>query len=265
MNAGQQYRYQKISTKLLFRDMSFNKNSPKAGQSFPDFDLLTTDGTQVKKSDYIGNKPLLLVFGSLTCPMTANAIPSLKRLYQQYGNKVDFVMLNVREAHPGERIPQPDNFGQKLSNAMELKQHFDMPWTVAIDDIDGNLHRSLDTKPNAVFLMDKNGNIVFRSIWASDEKSLETALNDLVSGKAQSKKQSSKMFIPIARAMGDYADTMDRAGKKAWREMWIFGFPIALAGTIAMLLKPLPREWRGIFSMTIIMAAMSTAVVLAWT
>lgn len=239
MNSGQQYRYQNFTTKLLFHDLRFNRGSANTGEVFPDFDLRTTTGQQIKKSDFINEKPLLMVFGSLTCPMTTSAIPTLNRLYQQYGDKVEFIMLDVREAHPGERIPQPETMVQKQINAKALKHHFDMPWTVATDDIDGNLHRSLDTKPNAVFLMDKNGNIVFRSIWARDEQSLQVALANVVSGKTQLKKQSTKMFMPVARAMWDFAETMDRAGTKAWREMWIAGFPIALAGTIAMLLKKL--------------------------
>jgi hypothetical protein len=227
--------------------------------------LTTTTGSQVKKSDFIDTKPLLMVFGSLTCPMTASAIPTLKHLYRQFGDRVEFVMINVREAHPGERIPQPDTFAHKLTNAKALKHHFDMPWTVATDDIDGELHRSLDTKPNAAFLMDKKGNIIFRSIWARDEQSLETALDNVVKGNAQIKKQSTKMFMPVVRAMGHFAETMDRAGARAWRDMWIGGFPIALAGAVAMLLKPLPRDWRGIFSVTGIMGAMLTAMVLVWT
>ena len=265
MTVNNDYRYKKFTTKLLLRDMRFHKSAPKAGEPFPEFKLVTTDGNTISKQDFVDRKPLLLIFGSLTCPMTASAIPTLKQLHRQFGDRIEFVMLNVREAHPGERIPQPETFAQKLTNAKALKHHFDMAWTVATDDIDGKLHHSLDTKPNAAFLMDEEGNIIFRSIWARDEQSLEAALTNVVSGNAQLKKQSTKMLMPVARAMGHLAETMDRAGTKAWREMWIAGFPIALAGRIAMLLKPLPRDWRGISSVTIITAAMLTAAVLVWT
>ncbi len=265
MNADQKYRYQKFTMNLLFRDLRFNKNAPKAGEVFPNFDLTTTAGIQIKKNDYVGNKPLLLIFGSLTCPMTASAIPSLKRLHSKYGDKVEFVMLNVREAHPGERIPQPETIARKMENAIKLKQHFDMPWIVASDDINGTLHRSLDTKPNAAFLMDTNGNIVFRSIWARDELALDNALSNLANGMPQTKTQSTKMVMPVIKAMGYFADTMNRAGPRAWKEMWIAGFPIALVGAIAGLLKPLPRDSRGILSATMIMAVMSSAIILAFT
>lgn len=265
MNSDQEYRYKNFTMNLLFRDLRFNRSAPVAGDTFPDFDLMTTTGEQVKKGDYLGNKPLLLIFGSLTCPMMASSMPTLKRLHRKFGDQVEFVMLNVREAHPGEKIPQPEATAQKMSNATILKEHFDMPWTVASDDINGSLHRSLDTKPNAAFLMDTKGKLVFRSIWARDDQALETALDNLVNGKVQVKTQSAKMVMPVIRAMGYFADTMNRAGPRAWREMWIAGFPIALVGFVAGLLKPLPRDSRGILSATTIMATLSTAIFLAFT
>lgn len=264
MNANQEYRYQNFTMNLLFRDLRFDYNAPKAGDVFPDFDLMTTTGEQIKKNTYAGNKPLLLIFGSLTCPMTASAMPSLKRLHQKFGNQVEFVMLNVREAHPGERIPQPVATAQKMANATALKVYFDIPWMVASDDINGTLHRNLDTKPNAAYLMDTTGKIVFRSIWARDEQSLATALENLVKGRTQVKKQSTKMMMPVIKAMGYFAETMNRGGKRAWKEMWISGFPIALAGTIAMFLKPLPRDYRGISSVTVITATILTSMILVW-
>ena len=263
MNTDKEYRYKNFTMKLLFRDLRFNKSAPKAGDEFPKFDLMTTTGDQIKKSDYISKKPLLMIFGSLTCPMTASAIPSLKRLHEKFNGQVEFVMLNVREAHPGELIQQPEATAQKMTNAAILKEHFEMPWTVASDDINGTLHRSLDTKPNAAFLMDTNGKVAFRSIWARDEQALEIALSNLVNGRPQKKAQSTKMVMPVIRAMGYFAETMNRAGPRAWWEMWIAGFPIALVGSIATLLKPLPLDLRGILSVTSILTVLFSTMFLA--
>lgn len=68
---------------------------------------------------------------------------------KRVGERVDFATLYVREAHPGDRYPQPEALDRKLEFARELKQRDALPWPVAVDDVDGELHRRLDPKPNA--------------------------------------------------------------------------------------------------------------------
>lgn len=250
MTTNNDYRYKTFTTNLLLRDMRFHKSAPKAGEPFPDFKLETTDGKTLAKQDFINRKPLLLIFGSLTCPMTASAMPNIKRLHEIFGDKVEFILMNVREAHPGELLPQPENIADKLEHARQLKQFYNADLTVVTDDIDGSLHRALDPKPNAAFLMDTTGKIVFRSIWASDDKSLAHALDDLVNDKPQRKTQSQKMFLPVAKAMGHVYEVMHRGGSQAVRDLWIAGFPMALAGQLATLFQPLSRDLRGIASVS---------------
>ncbi len=161
------YRYQHFTTKLLIHDGSFHKDAKRPGEKLPEFDLPTTDGERIATEDF-GDRPLLLVTGSMTCPMTASAMPALKRLYAQCGDDVDFVMLNVREAHPGENYPQPDTMEEKMDHARTLKDLYQVPWTVAVDDLDGTLNLAMDGKPNSAYLMDRDGKIVFRSVWARD-------------------------------------------------------------------------------------------------
>ena len=96
------YRYQHVTMGVLLDDFRFGKSALKAGDSFPDFDIPTTDGGHIRRSDFIGRKPMLLVFGSVTCPMTASSIPPLEQLHAEFGDRVEFVMLGVREAHPAE-------------------------------------------------------------------------------------------------------------------------------------------------------------------
>ena len=255
------YRYTSFTTKLLFRDMRFDKSAPKAGEPFPEFKIETTDGNTLSKQDFINRKPMLLIFGSLTCPMTASAMPNLKHLQEKFGDKVEFILLNVREAHPGECLPQPSNEETKLDHAHKLKRLYDIGWTVATDDIDGTLHRALDPKPNAVFLMDNLGSVVFRSLWSSDGDALTQALDNLVQGKPQHKTQSQKMLMPVVRAMGHVQDVMRRGGSKAVTDLWLAGFPMALAGKLATLFEPLPKDLRGIASVSALGIAMFSVII----
>jgi non-canonical (house-cleaning) NTP pyrophosphatase len=52
--------------------------------------------------------------------MTASAMPALNELYQKFGKRVEFVIVNVREAHPGEFHPQPETAEEKQDHARAL-------------------------------------------------------------------------------------------------------------------------------------------------
>ena len=256
MTTNNDYRYKAFTTKLLLRDMRFHKSAAKAGEPFPEFKLETTDGNVISKQDFINRKPLLLIFGSLTCPMTASAMPNIKHLHEKFGDKVEFVLMYVREAHPGERVPQSENITSKREHARQLKQLYDVDLTVATDDIDGSLHLALDPKPNAAFLMSTTGTVLFRSLWASDGKALTQALEDLVHDRPQSKTQSQKMFMPVVKAMGHVYEVMQRGGPQSVRDLWIAGFPMALTGWLATLFQPLSKDKRGIASVSILSVVM---------
>src|SRR5918994_5949711 len=114
--------------------------------------------------------------------MTASAGPVLKQLYGEFRNRVKFLTLYVREAHPGERYRQPSTFEQKREHARAYKSRDEIPWPIAVDDVDGSLHRRLDPKPNAVYIIDSNGVVAFRALWSNDERPVRDALKSLTAG-----------------------------------------------------------------------------------
>ena len=240
------YAYRHFTTRLLLRDLRFGRAAPSAGDPLPRCELIGTRRERIWTTDYVGVRPVLLVFGSVTCPMTASAMPSLKRLHDEFGRSVAFVMVNVREAHPGEHYPQPETLDEKLEHAKALEDLYQIPWTVASDDIHGSLNRALDPKPNAAFLADVNGTIVFRSLWASDESALRRALESVVRGVEPPEPESRAMILPVSRAMGHVQDVTERAGPQVMRDLWRAGFPMALAGRLATVFAPLSRDARGV-------------------
>ncbi len=53
-----------------------------------------------------------------------------------------------------------------------------MDWPVLVDDLDGTLHRALDTKQNSVHILEADGTLVFRALFAGDgatEKAMATS------------------------------------------------------------------------------------------
>lgn len=256
------YRYRRFTTRLLFRDLWFGKDSAKPGDSLPAFELMTTSGDRLVNSDVFSDKPVLFIFGSMTCPMTASAAPSVQQLYDEFGDRINFIMLYVREAHPGEYITQSETLEEKLEHARALKALYGIQWTVAADNIDGDLHRALDPKPNSAYLMNSDGTIVFRSLWAADQQTLHQALDAIASGRSPEKKQSQALIGPVIRAMGQVNAVMQRGGPQATNDLWRAGLPMALAGRVATFFSPLSPDQRGIAAVLTLAVVMVAALVL---
>jgi AhpC/TSA family len=180
--AARAYRFERFRTALLLDDMTFDRQAPGPSDPVPDFNLPTLDGGRFRSRD-IGDRPVLLVVGSRTCPVTESAGPVLRRLHTEFGGRVRFVLVNTREAHPGDVFGQPRTFEEKWAHAVELRCHHGVSFEVAVDDIDGRLHRALSPKPNSAYLIDPAGTIRYRAHWANDERGLRTALDQLVQGR----------------------------------------------------------------------------------
>jgi thiol-disulfide isomerase/thioredoxin len=250
------YRYNKFTTNLLFRDLKFRQGAAAPGDQVPAFELITTRGERMVNDDVFGDKPVLFVFGSMTCPMTASSAPSVQELYEEFGERVDFIMMYVREAHPGENYSQAESMDDKIASAKALREFYGIDWTVVADTLDGELHRALDPKPNAAYLVSGNGKILFRSLWAADYGALRLALDDAADGKTLRRTQSTRLFGPVMRAMGTVRETMRRGGPQAERDLWRAAFPMALTGLVATWFRPLSPDQRGIAAVLTLMTGM---------
>jgi hypothetical protein len=206
-------------------------------------------------------KPILLVTGSITCPMTASSNPGLKRLHAEYGDHVQFLTLYVREAHPGEEQEQHHSYREKVQHARAFQDRDKLPWRIIVDDIEGSLHRALDEKPNAAFLTDREGVIVYRSLWAGDEGGLARALDAVSRGRPPQEKESTRRLVPMARGVGVTRETMRKAGPRAGWDLWRAAPPIAAAAWVADLYRPLPPVWRTAAAATTLAAAAAVVTV----
>src|SRR5919201_126460 len=112
--------------------------------------------------------------------MTAGARPGVLKLYEDFGERVQFVSVYVREAHPGERYPHHTSPEQKLRHARDWVQQDKMPWTVAVDTVDGATHQAYDSLPNSVYLIDRTGHVAFRALWAGQEGLLRDKIVELL-------------------------------------------------------------------------------------
>jgi len=224
---GRRYRFEHLALPLVMKDLYFSKGDPGPGDPVPEFDLPVVGGGRFRSGDLAGTGPALVIFGSATCPVTDNAAPGLNKLYSRFGGRVRFVMVNVREAHPGEDFPQPSTIEAKTLHAVRLRDLHDFGFEVAVDDVDGGLHRSLSPKPNSAYLVGSDGTILFRAQWANDTDALAEALSAVVAGEAPCPTKSGGIVKPMLRILRNIAPVLDRAGRGAWPDMWKVAPPLA--------------------------------------
>ncbi len=236
LDDGRRYRFERLALPLVMRDMYFSKNDPGPGVRVPDFDLPTLGGGRFRSTELGETGPALLIFGSYTCPVTENAAPGLKELHGRFGDRVRFVMVDVREAHPGKAVPQPQTFDQKMANAQLPRDIHGFEFEVAVDDMDGTLHRALSPKPNSAYVLGKDGTILFRAQWANDTNALAAALDAIVAGNDLRRSRSGGLVRPMLGFLRYVAPVLDRAGGGAWGDMWRVAPPMA---GIALALKAL--------------------------
>jgi hypothetical protein len=152
--------------------------------------------------------------------MTAGARPGLLRLYREFGERVQFVSVYVREAHPGERYPHHTGHEQKLRHARDWVQQDKMPWTVAVDTVDGATHQAYGSLPNSAYLIDRAGYVAFRALWAGQEGLLRDKLEELLKREAAGEGpvnlgQQENLLIPLLHGAAEFDYAVARGGKKS--------------------------------------------------
>lgn len=179
MSEQERHNYIHFHPRTLGRDakLAMQPVGPLLGDLAPDFSLTDTEGNSWNLSELRG-KPVVLIFGSGTCPMTIGSLPGLNKLYQEKGDEAQWLMIYVREAHPGENMPAHESHEQKRDQAERVRREEGVDWPVLIGELDGKTHRAYSELPNHLFLIDKAGIVAFRSEFAH-APSLYTALTRL--------------------------------------------------------------------------------------
>lgn len=249
---GTAYRFTSLSTSLFIQDLGFSKSDARPGIFVKNVSIEHLDGFPTTLEKVMDGLHTLIVFGSVSCPMTFGSVDVLRRLHNEFGDKVRIVMLNVREAHPGENFEQPQSQQKKREHARLLASETNAPWDTLVDSIDGELHRLLAEKPNSAFLLAPNRKILFRSLWGSDEKALRMALHSVTNRLPLRNQQSSALIAPLAIGLGFFSPILARSGKKAKQDLLVAAPPVAIFAALASSLRFLPVSHRGTAALALV-------------
>ncbi|WP_439477938.1 TlpA family protein disulfide reductase [Brevundimonas sp.] len=211
---GQRYRYDhpRLFPDVI-NDMVMGDDDLGPGDRLHQPALTLLDGIRIDSWRSADARPTLIIFGSRTCPVTISAAPGLVRLHESFGEHVRFVLVYVREAHPGGSIPQPRTIEQKQRHAAALKVELGLPFEVAVDDIDGGLHRKLGARPNSAYIVDADGVILFRAQWANVGEPLNRALAALAEGRAIQRPEATSTMTSQPGALRQLGSTHCLSGR----------------------------------------------------
>lgn len=147
---------------------------PKVSDFAPDFALPRSGapGT-ISLRDFRGKSPVVLVFGSYTCPNFRASADALKSLQQRYGSQVPFLLVYIREAHSTAdwqtarnkredvSLSPPTNMEEKQDHAVTCSRKLHLPFPAVVDGMDDAVESAYNAWPSRAFVVNADGRIVY--------------------------------------------------------------------------------------------------------
>jgi tetratricopeptide (TPR) repeat protein len=158
----------------------------------PDFSLASPGGDAATRlSSYRGKQPVVLIFGSYTCPKFRSQVDALNQLSARYRDRAAFLLVYIREAHGDagwqstvnqrENVAQPDasSIGQKREYAAACLRKLKIQYAAVVDGMDDAVERAYSAWPSRVYLIDRQGRVKFNTLLDQerfDAQGLEAAI-----------------------------------------------------------------------------------------
>jgi alkyl hydroperoxide reductase subunit AhpC len=204
-----------------------NESMPvRVGAMAPDFEASNLDGQRVRLRDLRG-RHVVLMMGSITSPTCVFNIPAMNRLWTEFNPRgVDVYLVYAREAHPGERYPHHTSPEQKFAHARDLQRLENVEFPIIVDSLDGAIHGSYGLWPVALYVIHRDGRLVYQSNIAYP-RDLGQFIEELIaSDDLSAKPVRVPHFVYSERLVEREADQethrriYDRAGPKALEDYW---------------------------------------------
>lgn len=257
------YNYEHFSRQLLQELDQMPFAGPQPGERAPDFKAETLEGETLRLSDFQNKKNVLLLFGSATCPMTADAIGPINQLYDHFrGDDIEFLFVYVREAHPGERIRAHRSQSEKVEAAHLLRDEENIEMPVLVDDVRGAVHRKYSRLPNPAFLIDKSGRVAFRSMWTRPE-AIQSAVEELLEAQRARGVDHAivhggqDLTMPFSHATLHSYRALERGGEESLKD---FRKALGLPARAAVSLSHASRSWFASPQRILALSALTAAV-----
>ena len=146
-----------------------------SGDTAPDFTLqLLGKKAKVTLSEQCKEKPVVLTFGSYTCPPFRRALEGMEDVYKAHKEDCNFLFVYVKEAHASDGWVSGGNVAQGI----EIKQHktyeersgaaktcqgkLEISMPILIDSLDDATAKQYGGVPNRAYLIAKGGKVIYK-------------------------------------------------------------------------------------------------------
>ncbi len=146
-------------------------DGPDEGSKPANFTLETLDGETVNLNDFRG-KPVVVQFGSYTCPAFRYEVDPLDKVMEEYGDKVAWLLVYGYEAHAsdgkvskdnveaGIEVPTHKTLADREAAARTARRELDLTYPILIDGMDDAVTNAWDGHPNHGWVLDADGVVV---------------------------------------------------------------------------------------------------------
>lgn len=158
----------------LERAANTSDPGPKPGTPAPDFALPdAASGVVTHLHDFHGKTPVVLVFGSYSCPNFRSSADALKAMYQSYGSRLPFLLVYIREAHgsdnwqstrntrEGVTLSSAGTLAEKQGSATECSRRLHLPFPALVDGLDGSVETAYNAWPSRAFVIGTDGRVLY--------------------------------------------------------------------------------------------------------
>jgi thiol-disulfide isomerase/thioredoxin len=152
-----------------------NRGTLEPGDLAPDFDLATVDGQSRVRLSSLRGKPVVLFFGSYTCPPFRRIMPDMNGLYAPYKDRAHFYFIYIEEAHTSDAwqmksnerdgvvYPQARTLQERVKVGSTCAGALKIPFPMLVDEMDDRTEHAYRAWPTRVYVVDKDGRIAFKS------------------------------------------------------------------------------------------------------
>ncbi|MGH7246844.1 MAG: tetratricopeptide repeat protein [Pseudomonadota bacterium] len=147
---------------------------PKRNEMAPGFELPEiASGKRVRLRDFRGKTPVVIVFGSYSCPNFRSSAGALKSMQKVYGSKVPFLLVYIREAHAGDNWQSTRNLragvnlrpaatmAEKEDRATMCRRELHLPFPALVDGMDAAVEKAYSAWPSRAFVIGVDGRILY--------------------------------------------------------------------------------------------------------
>lgn len=161
-----------VITKTLQTEARANEPGPKVNEVAPQFALPDSkSGKTIRLADLRNKAGAVLVFGSYSCPNFRSSADELKQLDKEYGTKIPFLLVYIREAHAngnwqstrnereGVELAPAANLAEKEDHAVMCSRKLHLPFPSVVDGMDGAVENAYGAWPSRLFVIGRDGRV----------------------------------------------------------------------------------------------------------